>query len=175
MISRVVSLSLLWLLVVVGGAGQTLSSDSEVLRQILGELRAIHEDMRVSETTQLLVAELEMQQAVVNHATEDADNARTKLNEVHQDQKHIAAELNHAEDQLDKASNPDERNALAQQIEQHKSNLAELKMAERDWNTTQQDKELRLQNAQDKLASIESELNSAISRLGPIKKDAGHQ
>jgi hypothetical protein len=175
MLNRVVSVALLCLLVIVASAGQTQDSDAQVLRQILGELRAIHEDMRVSETTQLLVAELEMQQAAVNHATEDADNARIKLNEIRQNQKQSAVDLDHAEDQLDKTSNPDERNAFAQDIERQKSHLAELKTAERDWNATLQEMQQRLQNAQDKLANIESELNSAIARLSPVQKDRGRR
>ena len=106
MMNRVVSVAFFWVLVVGACAAQTRDSDSQTLYQILVELRAIHEDMRVSETTQLLVAELEMQQGVVSHAVQDADNARTKLNEIHLDQKQVAAELDRAEDQREKASNP---------------------------------------------------------------------
>jgi chromosome segregation ATPase len=175
MLNRFVFVAFFWVLVVGASAGQAQDSDSQTLHQILVELRAIHEDMRVSETTQLLVAELEMQQGVVSHATLDADNARTRLNEIHLNQKQIGAELDRAEDQLEKAANPDERNAVAQEIERNKSNLAGLKTAERDWTTTLQDMQQRLQNAQDKLANIESELNAAIARLGPVQKDTGQR
>ena len=48
----------------------------EHIADILVELRAIHNDIRVNETTQLLVAELQMRQNVVNRATENTDNAR---------------------------------------------------------------------------------------------------
>lgn len=175
MLNRVVYVASLWVLVAGASAGQTPDSDSQTLHQILVELRAIHEDMRVNETTQLLVAELEMQQGVVSRATQDADNARTRLNEIHLDQKQVATELDRAEDQLEKAANPDERNAVAQDIERHKSHLATTKTAERDWTATLQDMQQRLQIAQDKLASIESELNSAIARLGPLPKEAGQR
>jgi chromosome segregation ATPase len=104
--------------------GQTQNQDSQILKQILAELRAIHEDMRVTETTQLLVAEIEMQQGVLNRATENVDNARTKLNGILADQKRLASELDRAEEALDKAGNADDRNGIAQTIDQFKSTLA---------------------------------------------------
>ena len=175
MLIRLGCVFLFWLLAVGASAGQNRDSDSQTLHEILVELRAIHEDMRVSETTQLLIAELEMQQGIVNQATTDADNARTKVNGIHQDQKQIAAELDHAQDQLDKTANPDERNAIAQDIDRRKANLAGLKAAEREWKSTLQNLQQRLQNAQDKLASIEAELSAAMVRLTPRPRDAGHR
>lgn len=175
MLNRVATIALFWLLLSMASAGQAQESDSQTLHQILVELRAIHEDMRVTETTQLLVAELEMQQGVVNRATENTDNAKTKLNGIHQDQKRVAADLDRFQDSLEKAANPDQRNAIAQAIEMSKSRLVEMETSERDANTTLQDMQQRLQNAQDKLSSIESELGSAIARLGPPPKDTGQR
>lgn len=171
MVNRLASLALFWLTFVAVSAAQAPDTDAQTLRLILTELRAIHQDMRVTETTQLLVAELQMQQAAVNRATEKADNARTKLNDVRLDQKRVTDDLARAEGQLDKAQSADERTALSQEVDGHKSNLATLKGVEHDTTTILQDMEQRLQNAQDKLASIEDELNAAISRLGPIPKD----
>ena len=147
-------------------SAQNRDADSQTLRAILNELRSIHEDMRVTETTQLLVAELEMQQSVVNRAVEKADAARSKLSDIHSDQKRLAAEMKIAEEQMDKATNPDEKNAMGQDNERRKANLEALKNAEREAASTLQDMEQRLQNAQDKLAAVEAELNAAISRLG---------
>jgi len=175
MVTRFISLVLFTLFLVPTSVAQNRESDALTLRQILAELRAIHQDMRVTETTQLLVAELQMEQAAVNRATESADNARGKLNRIHLDQKRASDDLAHAEVQLDKTQNPDERNAVSQEVDRQKSNIAALKAAERDSNTTLQEMEQRLQNAQDKLASIEAELNAAIARLGPNSKDTGQK
>jgi hypothetical protein len=71
----------------VTGFGQDRESDSQTLRQILVEIRGIHEDVRVTESTQILLTELEMQQSVVNRDTEDADNARSKLLDIQRDRK----------------------------------------------------------------------------------------
>jgi len=171
-VNRIASVAFLWLAFIGVGVGQDRDTDSQTLRQILAELRAIHEDMRVTETTQLLVAEFETQQSVVNRATENVDNARSKLNENRLDQKQVAADLDRTQELLDKATNEDERNGLVQGIDQHKSNLAVLKTLERDLTATLQEMEQRLQNAQDKLETIESDLNAAISRLSPTPKDA---
>jgi hypothetical protein len=171
MLCRVVSIAFFGVLIAGSNAGHAQDSDSQTLHQILLELRAIRQDMRVSESTQLLVAQLGMQQDVVNRALQNADNARTKVNEIQIDQKQVAPELERAEDQLEKAANADERNAAAQDIERLKSNQAGLKTAEREWTTTLQDMQQRLQNAEDKLAGIESELSAAITRLGPVPKD----
>jgi chromosome segregation ATPase len=173
MMKRIAMVAFLSLAVAAASLGQTQDSDSQTLLRILAELRAIHDDMRVTETTQLLVAELETQQGVVNRATENADNARSRLNGNRLDQKLLAADLNHAEDQLEKAASADEREALAQAIDQRKSNLAALKTAERDFSANLQEMEQRLQDAQDKLENIEAELNAAMSRLSPSPKDAG--
>ena len=175
MLIRMVMAGFVCLTVVHAGIAQSRNTDSQTLREILLEIRAIHEDMRVTETTQLLVAELEMQQGVVNRATESADNARAKLSDVRIEQKHIETELEAVQEHRDKASNADERNALSNEIERQRSNLAELRNVERDRTATLQQMEQRLQAAQDKLAGIEDELGAAVSRLGPIRKDAGQK
>jgi len=152
------------------GFGQTQNTDSQTLRDILAELRAMHEDMRVTETTQLLVAELEMQQGVVNRATENTDSARAKLNDVRMELTQLAAEIQHTQDTLDKATDENDRKALPVEIDRLQSNVALMKAAERDANNTLQDMQQRLQNAQDKLAEIEAEMSAAISRLSPLPK-----
>src|SRR5579864_5536683 len=113
MLIRSVVAGLICLTVVNAAMGQSRDTDLQTLREILAELRAIHEDMRVTETTQLLVAELEMQQGVVNRATENVDNARSKLNDIHADQKHIETVLENEQEAIDKMANADEKNSLS--------------------------------------------------------------
>jgi len=172
---RIIVAAILGFTLVPASPAQKTDEAAQTLREILAEIRAVHEDMRVTETTQLLVAELQMQQGVVNRATENADNARLRLNDLHLDQKHIAAELETLQEHVDKASNTDERNALATEIERQKSNLAELKNIERDRTATLQQMEQRLQAAQEKLAGIEDELSAVVARLGPISKGTGQK
>ena len=175
MLNRSVSIFLFCLSAVGMISAQNRDAESQTLREILNELRSIHEDMRVTETTQLLVAELEMQQGVVSRALENADAARSKLNDIHTDQKRLAAEMKEGEEQIDKATDANLKSALAQEQERRKTNIETMKNIEHEASATLQDLEQRLQSAQDKLANIEGELNAAISRLGPVSKDAAQK
>jgi hypothetical protein len=174
MIHRMILVGLCCIISLGSSFGQARDTDSQTLREILSELRAIHNDMRVTETTQLLVAELEMQQSAVNRATENADSARAKLDGIHRDQLQATAELQRAEDTLGKATADDEdyRMAVSSVVEERKASVAALQARERDSDATLQDMQLRLHAAQEKLSEIESELSSAISRLGPASREA---
>ena len=175
MLIRTVLLAFLLVAPVRASSAQSPQSDSQTLRDILAELRAMHQDIRVTESTQILVAELEMEQSAVIRATEKVDSTRARLNDIHRDQKLVEAELQRMQEQLDKSTNPDEQNALSNDMTRHKSNIAALRLAERDTSTTLQDQEQRLQAAQDKLTSTEDELNAVLSRLAPTPKDAGQK
>jgi predicted oxidoreductase len=140
------------------------------MREILTEIRGIHEDMRVTETTQILLTEFEMQQSVVSRGTENVDNARARLLDIQRDQKLVRNELQLAEDHLSQASDADERKHIGEEIERHKGNIAALKIEEGGRTTTLQQMEQRLQTAQDGLEEIEKELNAIIARLHPSGK-----
>lgn len=170
MIHRAVLAAILCLTGTAASQAQSQDTDSQTLKAILAELRAIRQDMQVTETTQLLVAELQMQQAVVSRATESADSAREKVSNVHNAQQQLSASLERMQTRLDETTNADEKTALSRQIEQLKGNVDLLKNSERDSNTNLQDMQQRLRDAQDKLAGIEAELNAAISRLAPASK-----
>jgi flagellar biosynthesis chaperone FliJ len=71
---------------------------------------------------------------------------------------------------LDKATEPQVREALSARIEELKSLADQTKNAERDANANLQAMQQRLQEAQDKLAAIDDELSAAISRLAPLPK-----
>jgi chromosome segregation ATPase len=154
----------------VTGFGQDPQSDLQTLREILVEVRGIHEEVRMTESTQILLAELEMQQSVVNRATESADSARSRLLDVQRDQKLVASDLQHAEDQLNQASNPEDRKHIDEEIDRLKGNIAALKLEESGRATTLQQMEQRLQSAQDSLDDIEKELNEIVVRLHPTGK-----
>jgi hypothetical protein len=165
-----VLIACLWFANAATGFGQNPGSDSQTLREILTEIRGIHEDMRVTQTTQILLTEFEMQQSVVNRATENVDSARAKLLDIQRDQKLVATDLQRAEDHMSQASDAEERKHIAEEIERHKSNITALTVEERRRSTTLQQVEQRLQTAQDSLEQIESELNAIVARLRPNGK-----
>jgi chromosome segregation ATPase len=150
--------------------GQDRESDSQTMREILAEIRGIHEEVRITEATQILLTELEMQQSVVNRETQNVDSARSKLLEVQRDQKLVAGELEHAEDRLSEASEPDEKKAILNEVDRLKGNISALKMEESGRETTLQQMEQRLQSEQDSLENIEKQLNAIVTRLRPGSK-----
>jgi hypothetical protein len=123
MVTRAVFIAFLSLIPVVPSIGQTRDRDSQTLHEILAELRAIHDDLRVSETTQLLVAELGIQQNVVSRDTESVDTASAKLNDVRRIEKQRADNLEQTEDRLGKTTNAAERNNLSGEIAAEKSTI----------------------------------------------------
>lgn len=163
-------IALLWFALAATSFAQSRESDSQTIREILTEIRAIHEDMRVTETTQILLTELEMQQSVVNRATENVDTARAKLLDIQRDEKLVASDLERAEDHLSQATDPDERKHLAEEVERHKANVAALKTEEGGRMTVLQQMEQRLQTAQDGLDNIENQLSAIVARFRPSGK-----
>lgn len=170
MMRGAVVIAILCLMATAAGFAQNQDTDAQTLKAILAELRAIHQDLQVTETTQLLVAELQMQQGVVTRTTETADNARDRLNNVRNARQQLTTNLEHLQDRLDNTTNADEKASLSRQIESLKSNIDSFKNSERDSDAKLQDMQQRLRDAQDKLAGIEAELNAAIGRLAPVSK-----
>ena len=146
---------------------QSNDSTNKTLLAILAEIRSIHEDIRATESTQILLTELEMQQSVVNRATEHFDEARSRLLEIQQDEKGLVAELNRVKERLNQATDPGEQKHLADEVERNKSNLAGLKGEEQSRSTALQEAQERLRTAEEALDSTQSELNDMVKRLSP--------
>lgn len=146
---------------------QSSDSANKTLLAILAEIRSIHEDIRATESTQILLTELEMQQSVVNRAIEHFDEARSRLLQIQQDEKGLVAELNRVKEQLNQATDPGEQKHLADEVERNKSNLAALKSEEQLRSTALQEAQERLRNAEEALDSTQSELNDMVKRLSP--------
>jgi len=142
-------------------------SDSKTLQAILTEVQGIHDDIRATETAQILLAELEMEQGTVNRASQRLEDARSKLVQVQKDQKVVAADLEAAEDRLNQASDSAEQKALTQDVERLKSNLAALKSDEQARSSTRQEAQDQLRIAQDALDSTQNELNTIVKRFSP--------
>ena len=82
MMIRTACVAMLALVIVVPCCGQTSQGDSQTFQAILTEIREIHEELRVTETTQILLAEMEMQQSQVNRAQQRVDEAQSKLSQL---------------------------------------------------------------------------------------------
>ena len=149
--------------------GQSSQSDSQTLQAILAEIRAIHNELKVTQTTQILLTELEIQQSVVNRATQRADDAQSRLSEIKAAEKDNVGEMARTKDRLDQSTDPQEAKALADRSEELKRNSAALATAEQSRTADLQTAQQQLKDAQDSLDDIQNQLNAIVKQLTPAR------
>jgi chromosome segregation ATPase len=148
---------------------QTTPSDSQTLQAILAEIRAIHQELKVTQTTQILLTELEIQQTVVNRATQRADDAQARLSEIKAAEKDNAGEQTRTKDALDRHADPQEAEAIADKVEELNRQAATMATTEQERTTTLQTAQQQLKDAQDALDDIQNQLNAVVKQLAPAR------
>ena len=161
-------LVLVGMLSVVPGHAQTSQTDSQTLQAILAEMRALHDDVRLGQTTQILLEELQMQQNVVNRAMQKRDDMKTRAAQMQDNEKNIVAQMARFEDGAAAEVDPQQKKQFALMQEQMKSQLASLKVQEPDRANDLQDAESALRKEQDTLAGIQEQLNEVVKKLQPV-------
>ena len=152
----------------VAASSQTSQSDSQTLKDILTEMRAIHADVRLSETTQILLTELQLQQVTATTALHHRDDVRSDLNQVQLREKSITAEIARLDDpSSDGTLDPVRKKQLADQSVSMKTGLAFTKTREIQLTNDLQEAEGQLSTEQSKLAQIQAQLDDQIKRLQP--------
>jgi len=142
-------------------------TDSQVLQAILVEIRGLHNDVRLSQTTQLLLTELELQQTQVNRAMQKRDDAKNRMSQLQDNEKNIAAQLARFEDSARATNDPQQKQQFTQMQEQMKSQAAMMKAQEPDRANDLQDAEAALRREQDALSGIQDQLNAVVRKLQP--------
>lgn len=145
------------------GFTQTSPSDSQTLKEILNELRAMHNDVRLSQTTSILLAELQLQQATVSSALSRRDNLREQVSKIQLDELSKSEEL----EGFGKVSDPVRQKEAESTVWDLKRELIELKRKREAIATTLEDAELRLRKEQTTLDGIQAQLNETIKKLQP--------
>lgn len=128
---------------------QTSESDSQTIQAILSELRSIHNDIRLTAISQILLTELQTQQTVVNAASERVNRARLELSNLHEAEKGTSANLEGLQDNLTNTSDAGQAENLSATVNNLKAALSELKGKEEELNTNLQTAEGQLRSAQD--------------------------
>jgi chromosome segregation ATPase len=142
-------------------------TDSQTLQAILVEMRSLHNDVRLSQTTQILLTELEVQQTQVNRAMQKRDDAKNRVTQLQDNEKNISAQLVRFTDASNSTTDPQQQKGIAQTIESFKTQLANLKSQEQDRANDLQDAESALRREQDTLAGIQDQLNAVVKKLQP--------
>jgi hypothetical protein len=153
-----------------GSASQAGMTDSQTLQAILVEMRGIHNDVRLSQTTQILLTEMEVQRGIVDKAMEKRDNARTRLSQMQMNEKNFAIQIAQNEDAAKATLDAVQQQRLADQLQMLKRNMANFKSQEEDAVSAQQDAESALRKEQDTLQVIQDQLNEVVKKLQPVEK-----
>jgi chromosome segregation ATPase len=151
-------------------AGSPAMTDSQTLQAILVEMRGIHNDVRLSQTTQILLTEMEVQRGVVDKATEKRDNARGRVTQLQTQEKNFAAEIPRLEESAKTTLDPVQQKRFADQIENMKSNIENFKNQGPDAANVLADAENALRKEQETLSGIQGELDAVVKQLQPAGK-----
>jgi uncharacterized phage infection (PIP) family protein YhgE len=146
---------------------QASQTDSETLQSILAELRGMHNDVRLSATSQILLAELQLQQSTVDKATQHRDDLQNQVNQLQANQKNMAAQLANLDATSTDAADGPQAKQLQQVKDNFKTQSANLKTQEDQRTNDLLDAEAALRKAQDSLADIQSQLDTVVRKLQP--------
>jgi hypothetical protein len=157
--------------------GQTAPSDPQTLQAILTEVRALRQDLRVSQarvqSMQILLIRFQMQEAVVARASERLDEARSKLTDIQVNQKETAAEAKRLEDALSAEEDPQRQKNLRERIAHTKSELEVMGELRQQRQASEIQAEQQLRDEQDKLNALEGQLDELIQKMSTSAEQPG--
>jgi chromosome segregation ATPase len=149
--------------------GQANSSESQALHEIAAELHAmrseLHQQTERSQTMQVLLFEMQTQQAVVTRATQRVDEARSKLIEVQDGKRHIAADITRSEAEIRSINDEVEKKRITAEIERLKTELTSLEAIEQEHLAAKQQANMQLQNAESAFDTIQKEIERFMQSL----------
>src|ERR1700720_3714653 len=147
--------------------GQTTSSDSQTLRALLAEVRELRQALQISlgriQSAQILLSRLQIQEVAVTRASQHLDDARSKLAEVQVVLKREAAEIKHFEDETPNAG--ENAAQVEEALKRAKSDLEASTNLEQQRQATETEAEQQLQTEQDKLNSLETQLDELVRNM----------
>jgi chromosome segregation ATPase len=128
----------------------------------------MHNDVRLSQTTPILLAVYQVQQGVVTRATQRRDDLRSKLAEIKSHMNEVDTQIAKTEEEALKTSDHNQKQGLTDMAENLKSlELAPLKKQEQDTTNDLQDAETALAKEQNTLTGIKNQLDNIVKKLQP--------
>ena len=147
---------------------QDSQTDTQTLQSILVELRAIHDDVRLSQASQILLAELQIAQAAVEKATERRDNMKMRVTQAQSNQKNLSTQLAQMGERASTLLDETQKKRIADTQDNLKSMLAAQQAEEQSGTNELADAENALRKKQDALNNVQSQLNDVMSKLQPV-------
>ena len=143
--------------------GQSASTDSQTLQALLREVRQLRQDLRTitiaSQRAQVLLYRLQSQESVVRRMQERVDDTRSKLAQIHAEQKRLITALKQYEDSVSHTDNPAQEKEIAEVMAHLKAGLETQTSNEQETQAklTEGEEQLRIEQA--KLAELEAHLD----------------
>jgi DNA repair exonuclease SbcCD ATPase subunit len=154
--------------------GQATSSDSQTLRALLSEVRELRQALQVSlgriQSAQILLSRLQIQEVAVTRASQHLDDVRSKLAEVRVVMRSEAAEIKHFEDE---APNGENAAQVEEALKRAKSDLEASTNLEQQRQATESEAEEQLRTEQDKLSSLETQLDELVRNMDNPSEQSG--
>src|SRR5215831_3576015 len=144
-------------------------ADTRTLEALLSEVRALRQDLRASlnrsQSMQILLARLQIQQGVTTRATDRLNNARQKRLDTQFHQKELGLEQKGIEDSLP-APDPQQQSDLLDRLNHVKSDLEVTGHQVQQQQTAELQAEKELREEQDKLNALETQLDELVQSMG---------
>jgi hypothetical protein len=163
----VATLVLLGSLTALPSYGQANLTDSQTLQALLVEVRELHNDVRLSESSQILLAELQLQQSAVTRAMQRRDNLRAQVSQVQEQERVMVAQIAQFEGRESSTIDTAQKKQMAQMQEQFKAQVANLKAQEPERANELADGENALRKEQTTLDNIQGQLDDVMKKLQP--------
>jgi chromosome segregation protein len=155
------------LLVAPASFAQTSSTDSQTLQALLAEVRQLRQQLQTysaaAQRTQILFFRIQSQQALVERASQRAEEARTKLADLQQQRKSDELSAKADQDQLEHLAPGVDRQAVANEAAFYKRRLEELPGEE-------QQRQAKLSEAEEQLRAEQAKLDDLNSQLDQLDK-----
>jgi predicted nuclease with TOPRIM domain len=151
---------------------QSGGAEQQTLVSILAELRSMHEDMRASQTMQVMLAELQIEQEAVNRASDRVEDARSRLIGIQTGLKGTLSRLSDAQDHLSSATNSADQTKWKDEVERTQQAVTMMQTEEQARSSALDEMQTKLRNAQDDLNSTQDQLNALIKKMTPSQQNS---
>jgi chromosome segregation ATPase len=143
---------------------QTAPTDSDTLKALLAEVRLLRHDLQTTTVAahraQILIYRVQAQESIVRRMQERADDARSKLAQIHSEQKSRAASIKRIEEKRSRTDTPaSEQKDLEDTLAQIKARFDADANTEQETQTKLIDTEQQLRMEQAKLDGLQDQLD----------------
>lgn len=155
--------------------GQATAPESQSLQALLAEVRGLRQDLHDTlgrvHSSQILLARLQLQQAAVTRASLHLDDARSKLAEVQVAIGGESAQIKALEETLPNAQQT--QAMIEETLKQARADLETSRTVEQQRQAVEAEADRQFRAEQDKLTSLESQLDDLVQSLNEASQKAG--